>query len=59
LRSVHEVVGVADVDAVSGLTFMLQLDDRMFGFDSGAALGDFSHSSEQTRIMVIGLAIPF
>jgi hypothetical protein len=38
---------------------MLQLDDRMFGFDSGAALGDFSHSSEQTRIMVIGPVIPF
>jgi hypothetical protein len=38
---------------------MLQLDDGMFGLDSGAALGDFSHSSEQTRIMVIGPTIPF
>ena len=37
--------------------FGVQLDNGMLG--SGAPLRDFFHSSEQTRIMVIGPGIPF
>jgi hypothetical protein len=54
----HRITGGAECGCRNqACPFGVQLDNGMLG--SGAPLCDFSHSSEQTRIMVIWPSIPF